>query len=409
MMSKKYSMFSNGTVIVHEGADVRKASKEEVLEHVTSMLPETYQGEALKAVAFNVKDGCVYGKYATRKVKKTVFAQQATSKTEPVDGSQKVKDTKVPSDKSKAKPETGQITKDRPDVGKPTEIRTKDYQLGKGGENLHSEEVPRSEKDGGLKGGSVATTCEETGDKQTSGNPETYVQDLGDTKKPTPAGNEMNHAAGSEIKWHNDSTIYNNLKLAKEDDKKDNLPPWLQKDKKDDDSGDEKKDDDKKGDDKKDDDKKDDDKKECKECKCDPCECKKASSEELNQIKTALQAKEAEVASHQVKIARIEKAARYALALLQLNPNKYNDPERFIDVINQTAERMDEHAIQIAIDELGEIYAERDRTRTNVQTASPAQGVDQLWAQEDKGGLSTAIVIPEQDDYVPSEPKMGIK
>jgi hypothetical protein len=432
-MSKKYSMFTNGTVVVNEeNGDVRRASQAEVNEHLASQLPGTYHGESLQAVAFNKEDGHVYGRYATRKVRKEIFANQTPNQSEPVDGPQKVKDTKVPSDPKKGKPETAKITKERPDVGKPAEVRTKEYQRGKGAEDLHSEVVPRSGKDGGLKGGKVAPTAEEKADKATSGNPDTYVQDLGDCKKPTPAGNEMNHAAstaGSEIKWENDSIIYQNLNLSKQakDDKKDNLPPWLQKD-------DDKKDDDEKDDDgEKKDEECDDKEKDCK----DETEATKKSSEEFSQIKTALQEKEAEVTKIQTKIARIEKAARYALALLQLNPEKYSNSDKFVETINQTAERMDEHAIQIAIDELGDIYAEREKNKQTMQsTAAP---VEALWGQEDQGGLATAIMIPQEDrfnksasgegdlktmimnnmklgrdlkeweDYVPSEPKMGMK
>lgn len=434
-MSKKYSMFSNGTVVVNEvDGNVRRASQVEVKEHLASLLPETYQGENIQAVAFNREDGCVYGKYATRKVRKEIFAQQTPTQTEPVDGPQKVKDTKVPSDKSKGKPETSKITKDRPDVGKPTEIRTKEYQRGKGAEDLHSDEVPRSGKDGGLKGGKVAPTAEEKADKATSGNPDTYVQELGDCKNPTPAGNEMNHAAGSEIKWESESTMYHNLNLSKQakDNKKDNLPPWLQKGDKKSDKKDEDKDEKKDADDKKE----DCDDKEKEDCD-DKKEEKKEASENISQIKTALHEKEAEVATMKTKIARIEKAARYALALLQLNPDKFGNSDKFVETINQTAEKMDEHAIQIAIDELGEIFAERVKNQQNMQIS--AAPMESLWGPKDQGGLSTAIMIPQEErfnksasnvgdlkeiimsqmklgkevksweDYVPSEPKMGMK
>jgi hypothetical protein len=119
-------------------------------------------------------------------------AQKA--QTEPVDGVQKDPEIDIPRNEAKAKPETGSITKDRPDVANPTEVRTKDYVKGKGAENLHSDVVPRSEGNGGLEGKKKVEFDVEESNKATSGNPDTYVQSVQETISATPAGSEDNHA-----------------------------------------------------------------------------------------------------------------------------------------------------------------------------------------------------------------------
>ena len=113
---------------------------------------------------------------------------------EPVDAVQEEDTINIPRSEAKAKPETGSITKDRPDVAKPTEVRTKDYVKGKGAENLHSDVVPRSDGNGGLEGKKKVEFDVEESNAATSGNPDTYVQSNQETIKPTPAGSEENHA-----------------------------------------------------------------------------------------------------------------------------------------------------------------------------------------------------------------------
>ena len=390
-------MFSNGTVVAREDNNVRKATKEERTQYFASLLPKSYKNESLSAVAFNAENGNVYGKYGSITLKKTV-AQQSTHKSEPVDGTQKVKETKVPSDKSKAKPETDKIVKDRPDVGKPKEVRTKEYQRGKGGENLHSDVVPRSESDGGLKGGKIADTAEETANKAKSGNPDTYVQELGKTKKPTPAGAECNHAAGTEIKWENDQTIYNNLKLSSKD-KEDKLPPWLKKEKEDNNFNQDKdKEDDNnfnkdksKGKDKED---KDDDKEDKKEKKEEKKE-KKDSAVTILERKVA--EKEREIAKHELKMGRMKAACKYALALSKLNPNKYANAEEFINIIDETTDKMDSHAIEIAIDELGRISDEQESRMETIQAS--AAPLDGIFERGNDGKLATAIMVQGEERF----------
>ena len=64
------------------------------------------------------------------------------------------------------------------------------YQFGDGG--CDTSIVPRDSGDG--LGGEKVTFESEKAEGQTSGNPDNYVQTLGDVTSPTPAGNKKNHA-----------------------------------------------------------------------------------------------------------------------------------------------------------------------------------------------------------------------
>ena len=397
MSEIKTSMLSNGKCIVYEGnGNARKASDEERISHLASLLPQSYKGEELRQVKFDSSDGCVYGKYATRQVKKLIVAE----KTEPVDGTQKTKETDVPRNKSKAAPETDSISKDRPDVKNPDEVRTKEYQRGKGGEDLHSDTVPRSKGNSGLEGRESTTFEAEEADKATSGNPDSYVQDFTPAKDPEKAGSEMNHAAQRDVKFKSESEMYQNLTTAGK------LPPWLEN--KDEDEDEDKKD---KGDkkdksdkkDEKDDDKKDNKKKSKKppwldgksgkgEDDDDDDSDKKASSE--NDLKTALNKKEAEINSYRVKEARTKTAISYALALLRLNPKKYANAETFNEIIDKTVEKMSVEAIETAIEELKTVEAEKQNITKQIQTSAASVEED-----SDPSGLSTSIVIAEQERF----------
>jgi hypothetical protein len=120
-------------------------------------------------------------------------AQQSTNKNEPVDGVQTKKDLDVPRNKEKAKPE---IDVNRPDVDSPEEVRINEYKLGPDATNLHNDKIVPRDGSGDGVGGKKPKFDQESGDKQTSGNPDKYVQELQDKNKitPTPAGNEENHA-----------------------------------------------------------------------------------------------------------------------------------------------------------------------------------------------------------------------
>ncbi len=422
----KTSMFSNGTVLVYEGdGKVRKASKEENSAYLASLLPASYKGEQLQQVKFDPKDGCVYGKYATKQVKKTVFAQQSTNKTEPVDGTQKAKDTKVPRDKSKAAPETDAVSKDRPDVKTPKEVRTKEYQRGNGGEDLHTEVVPRSKGNSGLEGREKTTFEKEEADSATSGNPDSYVQDFTAAKSPEKAGSEMNHAAGTEIQFKSDQSIYQNLGLTTTAGEQ---PPWLKKDKKDDDGKEEDKDDEK------------DEKKEKKGNKPPWLDGKSGDAEEddeeekeekkdkkaASKLKTVLAEKDKEITALKIKQARIKESISYGIALLKLNPSKYANAETFNELVENTAEKMSVEAIQTAIEELKTVQEAKEEMTRTIQASAANAKIDD--------GLVTGIVIQEEarfkknasaddlksilmsgttlgqkmqdfEDYVPSEPK----
>ncbi|MFW5852898.1 MAG: hypothetical protein ACOCUR_02615, partial [Nanoarchaeota archaeon] len=362
---------------IGEGS-IRKATPEEVAEHLASYLPAEYKGEALESVMFNKDDGCVYGKYASKKVKKSIIAQNATTnKTEPVDGTQKTKENEVPRKDSKAKPE---IDVDRKDVKNPDEVRTKEYQRGKGGEDLHSDKVPRSKNNSGLQGKEKTTFEKENADKATSGNPDTYVQDFQDSEKPAPAGKENNHTAGSEIEIRPEAQIYENLKLSKKEkddsDDGDNAEkaekseeksekkrklPW-EKDEKD---------------------------KEERDAATNT-ETKVAKFEkEYKEAKAALKEKEAAISRYKLRESRRKAATRYALALLNLNPTKYATDNAFHELVENTVDKMDVNAIEAAVNQMETIQKEAQSLRSKKGDIDHADE-----------GLATAIVMPpaEQEE-----------
>ena len=102
-------------------------------------------------------------------------AQKAPNQTMPLDVEDDV-DAGVPRDKSVGLSQT--------EPKKVEEIK---------GDN----DVPRSTGNGGLKGGKKVDWAKETGPDATSGNPDTYVQTVVEQVKPTPAGNDDNHAVAS--------------------------------------------------------------------------------------------------------------------------------------------------------------------------------------------------------------------
>src|SRR5690606_19332077 len=92
--------------------------------------------------------------------------------------------------------------------------------------------VPRSKGNSGLEGSSKTEFAEEGGDKATSGNTDTYVQEFKKYKEPTPAGNQLNHAAEMNVQMRPESEIYDKVKIAFEGKRqaKSDLPPWENKD-----------------------------------------------------------------------------------------------------------------------------------------------------------------------------------
>ena len=157
----------------------------------------------------------------------------------------------VPRDESKAKPE---IDVNRPDVDSPDEIREKEYELGPGATNLHNDAiVPRDGSGDGI-GGKKPKFDQESGDKQTSGNSDNYVQEFQGIIDPTPVSSEDNHLGASAkkavIKVAKAKGLkLKNIKVAEKEDHilvKDATSGKTYKIAK-----------------------------KCKDCKCSPCECKK--------------------------------------------------------------------------------------------------------------------------------------
>jgi len=376
--TKKYSMFPSGLVVATaKDGSVIKANVEEVAQHLAAYLPAEYEGEKLAEVMYDPDSGYVYGRYATKKVKKRIFAQQSANpnKTEPVDGSQKVKDTKVPRNPSKAKPETANVTKDRPDVGSPTEVRTKDYQRGKGGEDLHSDAVPRSTGNSGLEGSKGTTFEKEEGDSATSGKPDTYVQKFTPSEKPAAAGTEANHAAGTEVQFRSAAEIYQNLNLVKtaegetsiedraatpaektEEQNTKKKMPW------------------------------EDPKDDASVTAATKTDNGVELETKLSEAKQANKEQEALINRMKIREARTAEAIKYALSLLKINPQKYADADVFSEFVKATAGKMSVEAIKTATEEVATIHKAAGEMK--VKTAQNA-------TQE----LTTAIVIPAQEGY----------
>ena len=369
----KTSMFSSGTVLVHEGeGKVRKAGKAEITQHLASQLPKQYKGEKLSDVMYDPSDRCVYGKYESKKIKRQIFASEG-KQNEPVNSVDKAKPSaEVPEKAEKAKPETQKIITDRPDVGKPKKVRDENYQRGKGGEDLHSDVVPRSKSNSGLEGSKATDYDKEVADKATSGNPDSYVQEFTDSEKPAPAGSEANHAAGSEIIFKSEAEMYQKLSLAGEEEEKEEkkeseeksekskdkpkkkLPPWLEdKDESDEES----------------------------------TEKESQLLQELKEAKNQITAKEAEINRQKIAEARTKAAIGYALALMKLNPTKYADAEVFTETVENTAKRMDVESIKTATEETVSIKREAEQAKAKEKQVSA--GAD--------GGLATAMVIQAEN------------
>ena len=406
-MTIKTSMFSNGTVIVHEAeGKVRKATAEEISQHLASFFPTEKQGKKLTAVKYDPETGYAYGKFEDKTYRKLVAQSKGTTTTEPTNSVDKA-DPKVdvPRSKEKAKP---QIDVGRPDVNSPKEVRKDNYERGKGGEDLHTDVVPRSKGNSGLSGSKATTFEDETANKAKSGNPDTYVQTFTPSEKPASAGSADNHTASTGISIRPDSEIYQKLsinKIAKdegdddkEDGKKGNLPPWLKKDKEE--NKDEKKDGkDEKSDGKKGNlppwlqkGKKDDDKKDDGDKKDDEKENKFAeATKQLTLAQKENSELKAELNRYKIREERVRSASAYVLALRDLNPVKYASAEVFNQKVEDTAKKMNIEAIETAIEEL-------DVMRQEASVAQQAF-IKQASKQTHESGLATAIVIQKEEGF----------
>lgn len=377
-MDKNTQMFPSGAIVSIDGGIPKQASNKDKVAHLASLLPDSYKGEKIEHVMYNPKDGCVYGKTASKTIKKEIFAQSTQQdQTMPLDGTQKQKDNKVPSKPAKAKPETTKVTKDRPDVGKPTEVIKGGPERGSGSEDLHTDVVPRSSDDG--VGGKKTKFEKEKADKATSGNSDTYVQKGVDSPKGSPAGSEANHAAGSEIKINHDQVIYQNLKLSKKDnDDDDNDNPFEKKDDKDDKKDKKDKKDDKKKDNlppwlnKKDGDDDDDDDTDK--------EAASLMAEELKEASLEIEAKDKEINQLRMMAGRTKEATLYALSLLKLNPKKYANADTFSEFIETTASKQSIDSIKTAAEEVKTLIAEKQNINEAVIKSATVEGQNSVEA-----------------------------
>lgn len=374
---KKIAITSTGTAIVRENGTTRKASDAELGEYLQSIVPPVKRGAKLAAVKY--ENGYVFAKYDNGKVFKKVIAQNnSTQQQEPINsGDKSDPDLKTPRSEKHSKPETKEITKDRPDVAKPTEIRDPEY--GRGGDKgakEHKDGIPRSTGNSGLEGSKKTTFEKEKADKATSGNADTYVQKLYNQIDPTKSGNADNHAtagvntASSDgLKIKSDSELYQKISIAKDDkDEKDEktLPPWLKKDKKDKgEKGEEEKDG--KDDGKEDEEESDKDEKESeKEAKL-VQELQRKLAETDKTIATL----KAEVNRYKVREARQIPAMKLALAFRDSNPEQFPTIEAVASKVTELCKQMNSDALESTFEQVKAIKIANAKSNAgHVKTAS---------------------------------------
>jgi len=391
MSKTKVGMFQNGTFVANDGdGKLRRATDNEVATYLASMFPEEKRGAKIAGVRYDKENNRALAKYSDDKVyQKKVAQNYQLQESEPTDSGERAKpDPEVPRDKSKSKPETTVIVKDRPDVGKPAEVRDGNFGRGPEGKDLHTDNVPRDSGGDGVGGKSVDFD-KEVGDKSKSENPDTYVQDFTPSEKPAPAGTADNHTASTEVQFKSESEMYqplgikkageegdedkkkedpekkeNEEKNEKSEGKKGKQPPWLKKDKgKDADEDNEKKE---------------------KEAQL------KDNLKEANKVISELKE---ENNHYKIREARQKAANKYVLALLTLRPDKYADPETFNKTVDESVKKMNLEALETAAEEVEFIKTERQAS----QKQASNEGKTTESAVID-GGLSTAFVIERQDD-----------
>lgn len=372
---KKIAFTSSGTALIREAGSTRRATEAEVGAYLKTLVPAKKAGGNLDAVKYD--GGFVFARYDNGKVfKKRIAQNNSTQQQEPVNSGDKADpDLKTPRSKKHSKPETKEVTKDRPDVANPTEIRNSEYTRGgDGGADEHKDGIPRSKKNSGLEGSSKTTFDEEKANKATSGNPDTYVQDLYDQTDPTPAGNADNHAtagantasASDGLRVESESTIYQKIKIA-EEEKKDGkpMPPWL-KDKKDK-GGDNDDEDDGEKDGEESDDDDEDSKKEAKLVQ----ELKTKIAEQDKTI-TALKK---EASRYKVREARQNSALKLALAYRDANPEQFPNVEAVADKAIELCKAMNSEALESTYEQVKAIRIANSKQRQVVKTASVDEGV----------------------------------
>lgn len=372
---KKIAFTSKGTALIKEAGATRRATEAEVGAYLKSLVPAEKSGAKLDAVKYD--DGFVFARYDDGKVFKKRIAQSSTKQTEPVNSGDKADpDLKTPRSEKHRKPETKEIVKDRPDVGKEKEVRKKDHKRGNGGDDLHTDVIPRSKSNSGLEGSKKTDFEKEKANDATSGKPDTYVQKLNEQPKPTPSGNADNRAtagantasASDGLRVESESTIYQKIKIAEEEKEKDGkpVPPWL-KDKKDKKGGNNDDEEDGEKDEKDSDDEDDkDSKKEAKLVK----ELKTKIAENEKTINTLKK----EASRHKVREARQTAALKLALAYRDTNPEQFPTVESVADKVVELCKQMNSEALESTYEQVKAIRVANSK-KSVVKTASVNEGI----------------------------------
>lgn len=395
-------MFSDGTLVVAEGKEFRRAnakevqsflrtaSEEQASRYLSTIFPKEKDGNQLTHVRFDSETGYAYGKYAntSKLLRKQILAQSAPAKqSEPTDSGDRTDSHKgesetfeTPRNEKKSKP---QEFKGRDDVNKPKEVRDGSYEKGQKGKDLHTDVVPRDKSGDGL-GGESTTFADEKADGHESGNPDKYVQEWNKSEEPESAGSEKNHAvaqtnkpldvkfAGDDLrfKFAKDSDDKEDHDNEEKDDKKDGkpkkgkMPPWLNKDE----DGSDKE---KAGE-------------EDKETKAEVVELKT----KLASVQKQVGKLEREISNRKIAEARKEAAIGLVLAYRDRQPEKYASAEAFNEKVTEIAKKMSVEAIDNALEEFNSlIRAESDRQKKMAKSADTLK--------MEGGSLSHPVVIPQ--------------
>jgi hypothetical protein len=419
MSVKSIFKVANKFMAQPEEGEVRVATTNEITVHLASLVPGEKKGGILNSVRLNEATGNAeyryahtdeegnvsYKIYAKPVLDKPVTAQNnSATQTEPVDGVQDEKKSKenktnVPRDESKSKPEGDW---DRPKgVDKPVEVRTENYQKGKGGEDTHTDVVPRSKNNSGLDGSDSTNFAEEGANAATSGNENSYVQNWDSPEKPTPAGNENNHAVaetdGAVKTASEDSPLpvefatdlmgmgSGELVSVAGDDKDDkDLPDFIKE------KMDNKKDADKDEENSDEDSEKSEDKDSKKEASVDEDVVNQLTEakSQLEEVTGLLSQAKAETNKYKLREARMQKAIEYAHVLQRLNPVKYANANAFTTKVADTVVKMNVAAIEAAIEETNSAITEVVKAANKVNdSAKNANSSGDL-------GLQAALVVP---------------
>lgn len=361
-MKKSLKMFSNGTAAVVEAqGNVRKASKEEVRDYLISLVPKkNKEGSPLSAVKF--EEGYVYARYEDNKSLRKKIAQSSSpaNQTEPVNSVDKADPSvKVPRNEKKSKPES--YKPEDKSVMNPTKVRKEEYNKGgDGGADSHTDVVPRSKGNSGLKGHDKTKFADEVADDATSGKPDSYVQKWEKSEDPASAGSEENHAvASNDIKVKSGEEIYQKINIAKAEE---NDTPV--------------------------------EKIASTKVKSDIEDTENKLNEKIASLNSKLKEAsektdelESKINRYKIREARQKAAIKLALAYRDINPKKYANVEDFGNKVEDIAKRMNVEAIETALEELKTMHSEAFSSEQMKKEASrkPAN------QDSNDGGLSTVL------------------